>query len=399
MFSIKNITIVLFASILLAGCGPRMSPEELAQFQEKQRHAMEAYMARVKQAQAQQQAQQRQGSAQSPTQVSAAPAAQALAPSEGSLAAKINAMPQLSADTGVEFIRMEDGFTANGERYIDPEGQITKYGFDGRTGDVTYMAKVDADEFVIKFVRVTTGAEPVTIATVTRNRNGNGLWKVSTVTGKHLAGGVLFMNSRGFVVIRGTTGFWYNPGVGIRSIAAPNGYHIAAYQSGDIASTKYILLEKNGDGGLLGATKALGTIFGAEGNFSFALYNIETQKMVQVQVDHPLNRSVYDYHGQGVTTKNSDHYFWRISWFRTKAGVYAVVTINGIQKVIGIHLDSGFKKELFHRSLGILSLSSRVLRNGKVAVTADLGFGNRKTIDDLEKFMSQPSGGNTASAQ
>jgi len=398
MFSIKNISIVIFVSILLAGCGPRMSPEELAQFQEKQRHAMEAYMARVKQAQAQQQAQQSRVAAQSPAQASVAPAPQPIAPSEGSLAAKIDGMPRLPANTGVEFIRMEDGFTANGERYIDPEGQIIKYGFDGRTGDATYMARIDADEFAIKFVRVTTGAEPVTIATGTRNRNGNGLWKISTVTGKHLAGGVLLMSSRGFVIVRGKTGFLYSPGVGIRSIAAPNGYHIAAYQNGDIASTGYILLEKNGDGGLLGATKALGAVFGAEGNFSFALYNIETQKMVPIQVGHPQHRSIYDDHGQGVTTKNSDHYFWRISWFKTGAGVYAVVTVNGIQKVVAIHLDSGFKKELFHRLLGIVSLSSRVLRNGKVAVTADLGFSTGK-IKDLEKFMSQPTDGNTASAQ
>ena len=377
MKAINYIIMVTLMTIGLTSCGPRYTPEQIAQMQEQRMKLMQQYQSQML---ASRQVQQSQ-----PQQVQQ-PKKEAV--TEQGLFNQIAAVPALEKGTGVLFKRAEDGFTANGERFIDFEGEITAYAFDGLTGDVTYLAEVDETHSIIKFVRATIPSEPIKIADVVRNR---GSWKVQTVTGKNIAGSVLRMTSKGFVIVRNNTAFLYEPGKGVKSIAAPSGFSIAAYQTGDIASTRYILVEKIPDkegsfGGLWSATKALGGAFGGEGNQDYALLNIDTKKVVPLFIGYTGDKQRYTYHGQGVKTKNSGHYYWRTEWFKVDSGVYVVYVVNGIRSAKVIHLDTGLEKTIFERALGISSVVSYIQKNGKIKVVADMGFGN-EAIDDLEAFM------------
>lgn len=100
-------------------------------------------------------------------------AAPAAAIAETELAKRLTQRPALPA--GVVLEGRRDGFAVNATRYIDPEGAIVRYGADPMSGDVTYMAQIDRDSFVLKTIRVATNTEPITIGTATRR---NGQWQV-----------------------------------------------------------------------------------------------------------------------------------------------------------------------------------------------------------------------------
>ena len=373
--------LLMISTILLAGCGPRYTPEQIAQMQ-KQRMEM---MAKYRQQLAARQAPQQQ--VQTKPVVAAKPVN---LPSEAEVAAQIAAVPALPEGTGVLFKRNIDGFTANGERFTDYEGEISHYAFDGFTGNVTYLAETDEVNGVIKFVRATVGSEPITIATGIKQF---GSWKITTSTGKKLSGSTLLMTSKGFVLVRKGTGFYYEPGKGVVNIAAPRGYRLAKYQTGDIASTRNVLVEKmpkkaGSFGDLFAATKALGGMFGGDGNQDYALLNIDTKKMTPLFISYTGDQNIYKYHGQGVKTKNSGHYFWRTEWFKVPSGTYVVYVVNGIKSAKVIHLETGLEKTIFERMLGISSVNTFIQTNGKIKVVADMGFGT-EVVDDLESFMTK----------
>ncbi|MDQ6989583.1 MAG: hypothetical protein Q9M19_06840 [Mariprofundaceae bacterium] len=365
---------------------PRVSEEDRA----LQRQAIKAYMERQQQAKVNLMAQ------QAPIQPATLAAPAVPAASESSIQAQIDQIPQLAQGVGVLFTKNDDGFTVNGERYIDFEGEITTYAFDGLTGNVTYLAKVQDNAYIIKFMRASVDAEPIRIGTANYSRN---MWNVTTVTGKRLSGSTLMMTSKGFVVKRKGTGFLYQPGQSIKSIASPKGYRIAKYQTGDIASTGHILLEKlpekeSSFGSFFAATKGLGSIFGGEGNQDYALFNIQSKKLIPLFIGlEKANKfgkdNRYLYYNGGLKNPNSGHYFWRVEWFKVESGVYVTYVVNGIKEAKVIHLDTGLEKTIFERMLGISSVNAYIQKNGKIKVVADMGF-SMESIDDLEAFMSKP---------
>ena len=379
MKAINYIIMVTLMTIGLTSCGPSYTPEQIAQMQEQRMKMFQQYRAQL------QKSQQTQNSNQNSEPVVSKPEP---AVTEDDILQSINAIPQLPENTGVLFKRNDDGFTANGEHFTDYEGEISTYAFDGLTGNVTYLAEVDELNYVIKFVRATVNSEPITLAKVQESR---GTWKVRTITGKNLSGYKLFMTSKGFVLLRKSTGFFYEPGKGITSFSAPKGFRIAKYQTGDLASTQYILVEKipakSGSlGDMWAATKALGGVLGGDGNQDYALYNVKTKKVVPLYISYTGDKPIYKQAGQGVRTKNSDHYYWRVEWFTVPSGTYVVYVVNGIKSAKVIHIDSGLEKVIFERMLGISSVNSYIQKNGKIKVVADMGFGN-EAIDDLESFM------------
>jgi len=379
MDKIKTIIVLCLAVTTLAACGPTYTPEQLAQLQQQRMKMFQQYRAQL------QQSQQAQNLKQDskPTVSKQEPLV-----TEKDIAQSIQAIPPLPKNTGVLFKRNEDGFTANGEHFTDYEGEISTYAFDGLTGNVTYLAEVDDLNYVIKFVRASINAEPITLATATKSR---GTWKVRTTTGKNLSGYRLFMTSKGFVLLRKSTGFFYEPGKGITSFSAPRGFRIAEYQTGDLASTQYILVEKipakSGSlSDMWAATKALGGVLGGDGNQDYALYNIKTKKVVPLYISYTGDEPIYKNAGQGVRTKNSGHYYWRVEWFTVPSGTYVVYVVNGIKSAKVIHLDTGLEKVIFERMLGISSVNSYIQKNGKIKVVADMGF-STESVDDLEAFM------------
>lgn len=331
--------------------------------------------------------------------------------SDADLAAAFAAFPALTQ--GVQFERFRDGFAVNGRRHIDPEGKITTYGFDAQSGDFTYLAETNPGEYVLKSGRALATAEPITIATARRQ---GVQWRVTTVTGKSFTGNRLIPSSRGFVIARDNTGFRFVPGRGTTNIVAPEAFTIAALQNGDIANTGYILLERtpedngsqsgNALGSLFNSVKSLGSVVGIGKKEDYALLNIESSRMVpvnvsledkQVQVMSACRQrnmliaqcekmDSYDSVFQANGTRNMSHYFWRINWFNVPGRPVLVSQEGGLSKVTATDLNSGKKVVLFERALGIASFAATQNANGKISVTAQMGFSS-ETRDDVVALL------------
>lgn len=326
---------------------------------------------------------------------------------EQALQAQLNAFPKLA--DGASFERFRDGFSANGQRYIDPEGKIISYSYDTVTGDVGYVAQVDNVNFVVKVNRVLTNAEPVTIATATRS---GGTWQVLSSTGKKLAGDRLIPLAKGFLVARESTGFKYIAGQGITNFAVPDTFTIATFQNGDISGTDYVLVErrpkinKDSTDEFVGTLSALGSVLGLSKKEDYRLYNISSGKFIplniasegkEVQVNSYCRQINYiraecarvDFYESLFDTvgmPNYSHYFWRISWYKTPTRPVLVAQEGGLTEITATDMTSGKKVSLFHRTMGIAGFSVAQKSSGKVTVSAQLGF-DRQTIDDVENAL------------
>ena len=342
---------------------------------------------------------------------------------EASLAADFRQFPTLTQ--GVQFERFRDGFAINGQRYIDAEGKITSYAFDAQSGDFTYLAETHPGEFVLKAGRAMTQSEPITIATAQKQGM---IWQVTAATGKKFTGYRLIPSSRGFVIARDNTGFRYVPGSGTTNIVAPEAFSIAALQNGDIANTGYILLERtptsngtqpgNSLGALFSAVQSLGSVVGVGKKEDYALLNMDNGRVVpvnisleskQVQVMSACKQknfliakcaqmesfeSAFEPNG----TRNMSHYFWRINWFNVPGRPVLVSQEGGLGKVIATDLNSGKKVMLFERALGIASFAAIQDANGKINVTAQMGFSSESRQDVLALLDSLPNVAETVAA-
>lgn len=319
--------------------------------------------------------------------------------SETDLAAAFGKWPTLSR--GVKFERFRDGFAIDGTRYLDPEGAITAYGFDEQSGDFTYLAQISANEFILKSGRASSQSEPIEIGKAVRR---NGLWAVTTASGKKLAGNRLIPLARGIIVARDNTGYRYVPGKGMTSFAAPEQFSIASLQSGNVSGTGYILLERNPEeqalasNSLFGSIKALGSTLGIGKKEDYALLNMDSKKLF------PINISIEDKRVQVLSVcrrqnilvsqcermdsyeslfqpngmHNMSHYFWRIRWFNAGGRPILVSQEGGLTKVIATDLESGKKMVLFERTMGIASFDVNQGTDGTISVSAQMGFSTEK---------------------
>lgn len=338
-----------------------------------------------------------------PTQQPSQPQAPTAVTAEADLGQQIAALPKISK--GVLFERRRDGFDVDGIRFIDPEGRIVKYGFDNLTGDVTYLARTNPTTFVIKFVRVTTSTEPITLANATKS---DGYWHVETVTGKKLNGQSLLMGGKGFIVARDNSGFMYLPGQGIRNIGAPDDFEIAAFQHGDITGTGFILLERrkkaqdaqNPVGNFIKSLNNVAATVGLSRQEDYVLYNALTGRQYAMNITstgkerqifsdcHQIRRylekcdnvefveSLYNTDGSPLLS----HYFWRIAWYNSSAPIL-IAQENGLVDITVTNLETGAKATAFSRTLGIAGFTTGMNREGKVSISAQLGFSKERIAD------------------
>lgn len=397
----QPITLAFFAStVLLTGCltVPQRQPSaEEVQLQQQFIRAMLA----------------RQSDALNPQRQ--APESEALPAlvTEDELAERIARLPAVSG--GVAFEGRKDGFTYNGTRFVDAEGQIASFGADYSTGDVTYLAGLGGNRFAVKFVRVGTSAEPISIASASHQ---NGQWTVKTASGKTLTGEKLVMASRGFLVSRTAAAFLYEPGRGVQNFATPDEFMMAAFQNGNIAGTGFILAERQQDtsqaAGLLNSVKSIGNTLGLNKKEDYALVNLRNGKVVPIDItvdgknvttgarcdsssakmggavnvhkgctDFTFAESLYNVDG----TRNGRHYYWRIHWFATRTGPYLIAQENGLRNITITHLETGRKVLAFSRTLGIAGFTTTQDTGGKVSIKAQLGFSS-ESIDDIETFFA-----------
>lgn len=342
---------------------------------------------------------------------------QAVAPSvntEADFAAAFDKWKKL--DSGVRFERFRDGFSINGTRYIDPEGTIVAYGFDAQSGDFTYLAQYNNGQYILKSGRAYSDGDPIEIGKAEKR----GIqWTVTTTTGKKFSGYRLIPLSRGFIVARENTGFRYVPGKGATSIAAPEQFAIAALQNGDVSSTGYILLERITEGGgsgggsigeLFSAVQSLGSTLGVGKKEDYALLNIDTGKSIAINISLDDKRvqimsacrkrnfvfaecekmDSYESLFQANGMRNMTHYFWRINWFNAGGRPILVSQEGGLSQVTATDLGSGRKLTLFERTLGIAAFSATQGTDGKISVSAKLGFDTESKDDIVALLDSAP---------
>ena len=307
-----------------------------------------------------------------------------------------------------------DGFSVNGVRHIDPEGQIVQYRYDMLTGNITYLVRQSPQQMVIKFIRAGVANEPLLLARAVYSGDG---WLVATQTGKTLKGDYLVMASLGFLVARFDSAFFYQPGENLRNVATPKGYVIARHQNGDVAGTGYLLLERppaspdNVGAAANSLFSALGSLVGQDHrDADYVLFNIRTGNKVDLNIasdgkEIAIGRncraqnilvnicqkmqtyeSLYDRMG----LQNITHYYWRIRWYATVKGPLAVTLENGLKEVRIRDLESGKRAVAFERALGVSGLYSSQNNEGRVSVTARLLLTNNVLEDARDWLDRQP---------
>ena len=368
--SIKVLSVSIVTAVLMSGCMGGPTPEEKRQQDAYRQQMMQMMMQGM---------QQNLSQPEPEVQKTVAPLATI---SDAELKKQFESFDTISS--GVKFTKYDDGFSINdSSRYMDPEGKIVSYGYDWKTGDVTYMIESDQNSFKIKFMRALTEQSPIDIANVTRSGK---LLKVRTVTGKQFTSTGLILTSQGFITLRNATAFEYQIGKKTKSFAAPKGWHIAKFQNGDVASTNYLLLEKNvevddndgGISGLISSSKSVMNSFGMMDKNDYMLINIDNTKeqhLLDIDMSDKdvgtysqceqmnsyvrkcdnvsFSESLYDNNG----LPNVGHYYWRIMWYSTKDGrVLSVTKEAAHKKVIIADLATGKKVEAAYRVTGFLSL-------------------------------------------
>jgi hypothetical protein len=335
--------------------------------------------------------------------------------SESELLQKINAFPAVSKR--ITFSKQQNGLEVNGKKLIDPEGVIKFYGFDYQTGDVTYLISTGNNSYIYKYIRVSTGLEPVKIGDAVFN---NGDWKITTVTGKSFSGNKLIPLGKGFIISREDgSGFAWSPEKALQNFSAPEGFQIADFQNGDIGGTRYILCEriieeesgsKGSFGKLFNSVKAVGSALGVSDKEDYLLLNIDTGSSVPINISYDMKNvavhsnckssgkiinkcnnvqfydSLYDKYG----FPNGGHYYWAINWYNTSSGPLLLFKDNNSRDLYAQNLNNNQKEVILSRMLGINWFTSSQKSDGKVSVTAKMGFSN-ESVDDVESALSSKS--------
>ncbi|ARD45867.1 hypothetical protein [Colwellia sp. PAMC 21821] len=305
------------------------------------------------------------------------------------------------------FSRKKDGILINNVMFNDFEGSVANFGGNRLTGQFTYAVKNFDGTFTLKYNQANSEHGPIKIATIERSGES---FNVTTVTGKTLPGSSVTPTSDGFIVGRAGSAFKYSIGNNnIKSITLRDGYHIAAHQNGDVASTGYILLEKNETpkndsvGGLFDSISSLGNTLGLNKVDHYILVNINDASVVPLDVNlagkevakHSNCRSkgLYNkcesvsysealYEKSGL--KNNSHYYWSIDWIDTPSGPLAFYKTSTTVKAVDI--KNSKVHTLFSRALGVNEFSLIEHMDGKLTVKAVLGFSS-DSIEDVEQFI------------
>lgn len=241
---------------------------------------------------------------------------------------------------------------------------------------------------------------------------------ITTVTGKKINSDGLILTSTGFIALRDESAFVYTIGEKLYNFYAPEGWHIARFQNGDVASTKYILLEKtrekqssksnNDIANFIEATKELTSLVGLTKKQDYMLVNLydSTKKFL---FDITLGEKEVAYYSNCRKTSryiakcdsvefsealykqnglpNTGHYYWTILWFSTPDGVIAATREKVQTTVIITDLITGKKVEAAFRLTGFPELSGEQDKNGKIKLTVGGGYLSDVVINDANKLL------------
>lgn len=325
---------------------------------------------------------------------------------------ELSAKKEVVMATGgpASFELKKDGILINGKMYLDFEGSVAKSGSNRLTGEFTYAIQNYDGTYTLKYYRADSDAEPIKIATVYQK---NGAYNVRTVTGKTLPGTTLIPTADGFIIGRTGSAFQYRIGSKVEPLNLVDGYHIAQFQKGDVASTGYILLEKDSEpaseknsvAGFMSTLDSLGNTLGINEADHYVLANISTGNLVPLDV-HIDGKEVAEYSNcrrvNSVVNdcanvsykealfkpngyKNNSHYFWSIDWASTLNGPIAFYKTS--TKVKAVDIKNAQVHTLFSRTLGVNEYHLIKHVDGKVSIDAQLGF-SREQIEDVSSFIA-----------
>lgn len=337
------------------------------------------------------------------------PPAAVAAVSESDLRQRLRGVQQHDRAVG-EVVFLKDGITFDGQRFADPEGRTSRFVVDAQRGRVAYT--VGAGERVaVKLANLQAPTEAVTLGHVVRQPNQ---WVFTSVTGKTLAGELFFPLTDGVLVLRDSVGFRYVAGDGVQQINIPTGWYPTPLQRGNISTTGWLLLEKDTAEerkSPLGALIGLGKIVGLADASDYALLNVSTGKMVPININssgkntyaysqcrrknalvNVCDQSVsYESTFQPDGSPNPTHYFWRADWMATSNGPVLIAKEGSMgAQVNAWDLQTGKKVTLLERTLGVGPMNARVLPDGRMQLSAQMGFGREVVEDVAAELQKRP---------
>ena len=324
------------------------------------------------------------------------------------------------ATSPIIFQRTRSGFSVNTKPYSDYEGSIKEANWDFSTGFATYLIEVSQDAYLIKIMQAASNKEAVTIGKAIFD---DGIWNVTTATGKKLSGNTLLMGSKGFTLTRlDGSGFTYNAFNGIKSINVPQEYQVAKFQNGDIQGTNIILLEipemreeeRGTISGLWSKTKSLGSSLGINKKQDYAFMNIDTQEITKINIPNDgkskheclvygkqINKYVRECkrYSDPVETlytkegnKNIGHYYWRVQWYNTANGIISITLEDSLSKIYATNLQTKKKVLIAEKIGGFNGFEVSISANGNLNVTTDKGLFGSDLIEDIaSKIASLPA--------
>lgn len=342
----------------------------------------------------------------------AAPTPGAAQPAQRGTADLAQLIAALPASQTVQVEQRKDGFVINGQLVVDPEGRVERAAVDPLTGDYAYLVQRMDGVQVLKRGRGT--AAPFAIGQVSSRP---GQWMLQTVDGQTLAGDGLVLSSQGALLLRAASAFEFRPGQAMRTISIPAGWTPVPLQRGDIASTRTLMLEKDGSarpspdslaGSVAGLFSLAKRVVGAEEPNDYALFQLDSGTLTPLAMaidDKQVTRlsdcrrqnavvnkcskaSSYESLWNPDGSPNAFHYFWQAQWFNTANGPMAVVRQASTKEVRLFDLSSGKQVVAFRRPMGIARHSVEMTPEGKLRVTAQLAFSSY-TLDDARALLDR----------
>jgi hypothetical protein len=291
--------------------------------------------------------------------------------------------PNAGQHSDQEIVIFEDGeggFKANGNLWIDPEGEIPQWAGSPWTGDVTYYVSLGNNRFLVKHANALALGSSRLVGELQISSDGARQEFVGS-DGQRLAGQELIPVGKGLIAHRAGAVFYLKFGEQIKSTPMPQGFAVSRWQPGDVSGTQHLMIyrtfqDPNPFSGLMKNKRQ-----------DLAFLNLQTGSTVPTSVsggDIVDGARLYD----DLNQPDFRHLQWRARWYMTKSGPIAMVREDGPSRFTVIHLGSGKRATAFERKAGLGPWSLHQLSGGELRFEGNWAF-KRHSIDDVTDLLKQ----------
>lgn len=271
--------------------------------------------------------------------------------------------------------KLNDGFIANGIRYIDPHGKIIHLSELSDTGFITYTIQGNKrHDYIVKLVNPLTNEEAQTLGILEKKR---GLWHFTPKNEKRYSGDWFRLTSRGLLLNRNNNIVTYfSPDSQAKTHILPEGYRFSPLQKGDISQSKHILIQRQ-----IAPRTRLGiiTLESSVKRFNLALFNILTGD---------ITSKIHDVRLQSNSDQDqADHLKNTYYLFNTASGTIVATVEDGYERLVLRNLTTGQKKTAFERERGVSFPKAKMHESGRIEISASVGLSTHRIVD-AENFLS-----------